>query len=269
MTAKPKRLWQKCAWVAVLVALYAGVAGFAYAVSDSMLFQPSYGSFREPVGAVRIKTADSELAALYLPNPTASHTLWYFHGNAEDLGDIEPKLQALRQMGYAVFAYDYPGYGLSTGRPSEAKIYAATQAALAYLRETHGIQPEQLVLYGRSLGGGPAVELATREPVAGLILDSAFMSAYRVITHWRLLPFDKFENLRKIKNVHCPVLVIHGTEDRVVEFAHGEKLFAAANEPKQKFWVQGAGHNNLTRTAGQGYWDALMAFRPKPVPAPK
>ncbi len=267
MQSLAKRLWRKYSWLAVLTGLYAGLAGFAYAVSDSMLFQPSYGSFREPAGGVRIKTKDGELSALYLPNPAAKYTLWYFHGNAEDLGDIEPKLAALRQLGYAVFAYDYPGYGLSTGSPSEAKIYESTQVALTWLRETHGIRSGQLVLYGRSLGGGPAVELATREPVAGLILDGAFMSAYRVMTHWKLLPFDKFENLRKIKRVRCPLLVIHGTEDRVVEFAHGEKLFAAANEPKQKFWVEFAGHNNLMTIAGQRYWDVMQAFMPKTEPA--
>jgi fermentation-respiration switch protein FrsA (DUF1100 family) len=252
-----------------LAGLYAAVAGIAHAMADSMLFQPSYGSFHEPTGGLRIKTKDGELSALYLPNPAAKYTLWYFHGNAEDLGDIQPKLEALRGMGYAVFAYDYPGYGLSTGTPSEKKIYESTQRALEYLRETHALRPEQLVLYGRSLGGGPAVELATREPVAGLILESAFMSAYRVMTRWRLLPFDKFENLRKIKNVHCPVLVMHGTEDRVVAFVHGEKLFAEANEPKQKFWVQGAGHNNLTTVAGPLYRDAVMAFKPSPIPASK
>jgi len=254
-----RAIWLR--WLLAALALYAAATAVAWVSSDGMLYQWRYGSFRAPDGGERIATpAGPELSVLYLPNLSARYTLWYFHGNAEDLGDIGPRLHALRNLGYAVFACDYPGYGLSGGHPSEPSINAATRTALAYLQAKHGVRPEQIVVYGRSMGGGPAVELATTEPVAGLILESAFLSVYRVMTHWPILPFDKFENLRKIPRVRCPVLMLHGRDDRVVPFYHGETLFAAIRAPKRHFWSETAGHNDLEATEGAAFWGALWEF---------
>ena len=100
------------------------------------------------------------------------------------------------------------------------------------------------------MGSGPAADLASRRPVAGLILESAFTSAFRVMTRVSVLPFDRFDNLQKIKKVHCPVLVIHGTQDSVINVVHGRELFAAANEPKQALWVDGANHNDVAVVGG-------------------
>jgi fermentation-respiration switch protein FrsA (DUF1100 family) len=122
------------------------------------------------------------------------------------------------------------------------------------------VQPNRIIAFGRSVGSGPACDLASRHPVAGVILESAFTSAFRVMTGVRVLPFDKFDNLRKIKSVRCPVLIIHGTEDSVISFSHGKKLFAAANEPKQAIWVQGANHNDVAFIGGTPYSDSLKAF---------
>lgn len=211
-------------------------------------------------GEEKIILESGDLSAVFLPNPSARYTLWYFHGNAEDLGDIEPRLRALRDLGFAVFAYDYPGYGRSGGRPSERSITQASRAALVHLRQVHGVTPERIVAYGRSLGGGPAIELAVNEPVAGLILQSAFTSVYRVMTRWPLLPFDKFENLRKIDRVRCPVLVMHGRDDEVVPFYHGEALFAAIRAPKAHLWSDRAGHNDFEWIEAEAYWSALRKF---------
>ncbi len=247
--------------VVVLATLYGLVAIGAFIVSDGMLFHPEYGSRAEPPGGFFLRDTDgTKLSVVYLPNPGARFTLWYFHGNGEDLGRLAPRMEALRQLGYAVFAVDYPGYGMSDGTPTEASLYASTETGLRYLREQLKITPTQLVLYGRSLGGGPAVELATREPVAGLVLESAFTSAYRVMTRWPLLPGDKFENLRKLPAVRCPVLVIHGRADGVIPFAHGEALFAAALGRKSHLWVDLAGHNDLLRWAGEDYGRAVREF---------
>jgi len=243
------------------VAVYVAIGLLANADAGGLLYQPQYGSFREVDGMRKIPGPDGgTLAVLYLPNPKARLTLWYFHGNAEDLGDIEPQLKRLHDAGFAVFAFDYPGYGLSDGHPSEKAIYAAARIARTYLRETLKVPAGQTLLYGRSLGGGPATQLATEERVAGLVLQSAFMSAYRVVTHWHLLPFDQFENLKKLPRVHCPVLVMHGRDDRVIPFYHGEALFAAAPEPKRCLWVDSAGHNDFVERAGDGYWQALRDF---------
>jgi fermentation-respiration switch protein FrsA (DUF1100 family) len=159
-----------------------------------------------------------------------------------------------------VFAYDYQGYGTSEGKPSERHAYADEDAAYNFLVHSMHIQPNRIIPFGRSVGGGPAADLASRRPVAGLILESAFTSAFRVITRVSVLPFDRFDNLRKIKSVHCPVLIIQGTRDSVINTSHGRELFAAANEPKQALWVQGADHNDVAFVGGARYSDSLKEF---------
>ncbi|HET7535955.1 MAG TPA: alpha/beta hydrolase, partial [Candidatus Didemnitutus sp.] len=118
----------------------------------------------------------------------------------------------------------------------------------------------RVILYGRSLGGGPATDLAAKEPVAGLVLESAFTSVFRVMTRWPLLPGDQFCNAKKLPSVKCPVLVMHGRLDEVIPFHHGETLLAAAPGKKSHLWVDGAGHNNLLAIAGDAYWQALLPF---------
>lgn len=252
-----------------LVGLPATVIGVGYVLLavtactmvDRALYYPNYGSRRAPEGLKKVRAADgTNIAVLHLPNPNARFTLWFCHGNAEDLGDLEPFFFALRDRGYAVFAFDYPGYGLSDGKPGEASLYEAARAARTYLRDTLHVPPERTLLFGRSLGGGVVVQLATEEHVAGLVLQSAFVSAFRVATRWRVLPFDQFENLKKIPRIRCPVLVMHGEQDEVIPFRHGKALFAAASEPKRSLWVAGARHNDFVSVAGRKYWDALREF---------
>ncbi|HNC25040.1 MAG TPA: alpha/beta hydrolase [Opitutaceae bacterium] len=262
MVRNQRLRWGLSRWLVTLaVAGYLALTAYAWLAADGMLYYPNYGSRQAPLGGEMIRLADgSELSALYLPNPAARYTIWYFHGNAEDLGGIAPRLHALHDLGFAVFAYDYPGYGLSSGHPSEARIYAASAAAWTTLTERYRVPPERIIVFGRSLGGGPAVDLAVRHPVAGLILQSTFMSVYRVMTRWRLLPFDQFENLRKIGRVRCPVLVMHGRMDEVIPFYHGEAIYAAAPAPKRSYWVDGAGHNDLEQAAGERYARELTEF---------
>jgi len=242
-------------------AVYAVLTLGACQLAPSLMFHPEYGQRREPAGEVTLAMPDgTNVRALYLPGAQAALTVWYFHGNAEDLGDIEPVLHRLHDAGFAVFAADYPGYGRSPGKPTEESVYAAARVARAYLRKELKVPAERTLIFGRSLGGGPAVQMATEERVAGLILSSAFTSAFRVMTRWRLLPGDPFQNLPKVGAVGCPVLVMHGREDRVVPFHHGEALFAAAPEPKRSLWVDLAGHNDFMEMAGDAYWKALREF---------
>lgn len=246
---------------AVVLVLYGLAALIAPRIADDMLFHPGYGSMAVPPGGFFIEQANGEkLSAVYLPNPAARFTLWYFHGNAETIADAMPRLQALHDFGFAVFAVDYPGYGRSEGWPSEASFYAASRTALEYLEKELKTPPQRLVLYGRSVGSGPAVEVAAHEDVKGLVLESAFTSAFRTMTRWRLLPNDRFENLRKIPNVRCPVLIMQGRDDRVVPFYHGEALLAAVPGRKSHLWVDLAGHNDVLEYAGENYWNALREF---------
>jgi hypothetical protein len=173
---------------------------------------------------------------------------------------IRPILETLTTTGAAVFAYDYQGYGTSDGHPSEQGAYADINAAYTYLTEELAIAPERIIIHGRSVGGGPSVDLASREPVGGLIIESSFTSAFRTVLPIPLLPFDKFHNLSKLEQVDCPVLIIHGTEDRTIPLWHGERLFERAPEPKTFFPVAGAGHNDLVDVAGDRYVQAIQEF---------
>ncbi len=246
-----------------LVFIYAWLALFIYLFSDRIIFwgQGRRSSYKDGAEILKIETKDGgTISAFYLSEPNSEFTILYSHGNAEDIGDIRAVLEAFRDNGFSVLAYDYRGYGTSKGRPSEKTIYEDAEAAYGYLVGKLGCPPDQIIALGRSLGGAAAMHLACRKKLAGLILESSFITAFRVVTHVPLLPFDKFRNIDKIKEVHCPILVIHGKDDLIVPFWHGEKLFEAANGPKCKFWVDGAGHNDLFWVASTRYWDVIKEF---------
>ncbi len=241
--------------------IYSLVGLWAYFFSDRLIFLPPAPSYTHTPDFLKLSTANAvEITALYLPHPQAQYTILYSHGNAEDLGEIRFRLEELRDLGFSVFAYDYPGYGSSGGRPSEKAAYQAINAAYDYLTQQLNILPNQIIIYGRSVGGGPSVDLASRQEVGGLVIESSFTTIFRVVTRIPIYPFDKFSNLTKIKAVGCPVLVMHGTADRVIPFSHGQKLYQSANEPKMAFWVEGAGHTNLLQVAGERYVQTLKEF---------
>ena len=229
--------------------------------SDSLIFQPHPSSYQDNAGILKLTTRKGKkISAMYLPNPTARFALLVSHGNAEDLGDDRFWLEDLRQIGFSVLAYDYEGYGTSGGQPSEQAAYDDEDAAYDYLTSILHIAPDHVIIFGRSVGSGPAVHLAARRSVAGLILQSPFVSAFRVLTRIQLLPYDKFPNSKDIRNVHCPVLIIHGDSDTVIPPWHGRKLFALANEPKRFVPVPGADHNDLDAVAGKTYAAILQEF---------
>jgi fermentation-respiration switch protein FrsA (DUF1100 family) len=245
----------------VIAIVYVVAAAGLWLLGNRLMFQPPTASYRGDLpGLVRIPVGDETLAAVWLPNPAARFTVLYSHGNAEDVGDDLPILRALHDRGFAVLAYDYRGYGLSTGRPSERNAYADEAAAFAWLTREMAVPPGRIIVHGRSLGGGPAAELVSREPVAGLVLESTFTSAHSVSPLGRLFPFDRFRSARRLPDVRAPVLVIHGTADEVIPIAVGRRLLELAREPKEALWVDGAGHNDLIDVAGERYWRALERF---------
>jgi fermentation-respiration switch protein FrsA (DUF1100 family) len=197
---------------------------------------------------------------VYLPNPTARFTLLVSHGNAEDLGDIRDWLDDMRQAGFSVLAYDYQGYGTSKGKPTEQAAYDDESAAYDFLALKLATPPDQIIIFGRSVGTGPAVQLATRRPAAGLVLQSPFLSAFRVLTRAPILPFDRFPNYKRIVHVHCPVLIMHGTSDSVIGIWHGRRLFELANQPKEFVAVPGADHNDVSPAVTRIYNQALVKF---------
>jgi len=248
--------------LAVLALLYLLMAAHAYFFADGFVFQPPPPSYRDSGTILKIPVGNrSAISALYLLDPAADYTILYSHGNAEDLGDIRGMVARYPERGFSIMAYDYRGYGTSAGAPSEEAARADIEAVYDRLILKNRVRPDRIILYGRSVGGGPSVDLAARRPVAGLILESTFVSIFRVMTRIPVFPFDKFDNQRKIGRIACPVLVIHGTKDEVIPFWHGEKLFRQAREPKLMLKVEGADHNNLREIAGEEYWKALDRFR--------
>ncbi len=234
---------------------------FALACSDRILFQPQPSSYGDADDIIKIEMSDGQpISAIYLNNPEAEYTVLFSHGNAEDLGNLRGFLTMYHDLGFSVLSYDYPGYGTSPGRPTTGNAYMAADAALKHLVKKQGVNLDQIIIHGRSVGAGPAIYLAHTNDVAGLIIESAFVSAYRVLTRIPILPFDKFKNIDIIDKVDCLVLVIHGKKDRTIPFWHGKKLFKKAKEPKSCCWLDGASHNYIPEEAGMAYLSAISKF---------
>ncbi|MBL4575757.1 MAG: alpha/beta hydrolase [Opitutaceae bacterium] len=245
----------------VLVAAYGFLLLYALIHGAAFVFEPPVPSYRDGEALIKVKGADGVLlSALFLKNPESRYTFFYFHGNGEDLGDCLSTMEMMRAKGYSVFSFDYRGYGTTPGVPQEANVYADAASALEYLTTKEGVDLGSIILYGRSLGSGPAVEMGTRYQVGGVILEGGFISSFQVVTCFPLIPFDFFKNLKKIGRLDCPLLIIHAEKDKVVGFKHGEKLYERAKEPKFFYSVSEAGHNDLIERAGGLYWKVLEDF---------
>ncbi len=189
------------------------------------------------------------------------------HGNAGNLSGRRTKISVLNQLPAYVFMFDYRGYGKSAGSPNEKGLYQDVRAAWD-LMVARGFRPERIIVHGTSLGGGPAVDLAVNVRPAALVTESTFTSVpdmaaavYPFVP--RFLVRTKFDNLRKIPAVTCPKLIIHGTADRVVPYPMAEQLFAAANEPKTLYRVEGGSHDD-TYLAGSEYLEHIRALMKTP-----
>jgi fermentation-respiration switch protein FrsA (DUF1100 family) len=244
-----------------LGAVYGTLLSIGLFLSNAIMFQPGPASYADSADIIKLDSADgSIISARFLENPAADYTILFSHGNAEDLGDLLGLAEEFRQHGFSIMTYDYSGYGTSSGRPSEQVVFGNVEAAFDYLVNKKGVKPERIIAWGRSVGSGPSVHLAATRRIGGLVLESAFTSAFRVVTRVRLLPFDRFDNLRSLKMITCPVLVLHGEEDAIIPFRHGEKLYQSAAGIKANLWVERAGHNDLVQVAGARYWDSAHQF---------
>jgi len=235
---------------------------YAYFFADSHIFFPPKTTFQDNNEIIKIPSKNGAfISAVYLPNPHATYTILISHGNAEDLTTMRQFLETFQRQGYAVFAYDYQGYGASQGKPTEKNSYADEMAAYEYLTKQLKIDPQHIIAYGRSLGAALAIDLAAKEPIGGLIIESAFTSAFRVVFPFPLFLFDKYNNLEKIKKITSPILFIHGTRDTVIPFSHSEKLYKAAlANSKILYVVPGGGHNDIVQIAGSQYWEKIKKF---------
>ena len=239
---------------------------------NSMMFHPVKGGYNATTrGYVDIGTNGVKVAAIvYGPEHGSSPSrelrrgrkaIIRCHGNAEDAKGTLWALKELANYGYTVASVDYPGYGLSDGSPDEKGCYRNVHRLYDWLIEKRGFKPEEIIIDGFSIGTGPATELAATRPCGGLILEAPFLSAPRVVTRVRLLPVDPFPNLKRIGDVKCRVMMIHGTNDSIIPYSQGEALFKLANEPKRFVTVDDGDHNTLVDDMGfDNYFELIKEF---------
>ena len=195
----------------------------------------------------------------------SQRVLLYFHGNA---GNISHRLYSIREwndLGLSVFIIDYRGYGQSEGKPTEQGLYRDGEAAWQYLTGERGLAPEDIIVFGRSLGGSVAAWLASREQPAALIVESSFTSVPDIGQEaypWlpvRWLTRFKHATRDEIGKANSPVLVVHSRDDEIIPFHHGEAIYAAANEPKRFLEIRG-GHNDGHAVSATTYRDGMLEF---------
>ncbi|XP_061819854.1 alpha/beta hydrolase domain-containing protein 17C [Nerophis lumbriciformis] len=193
--------------------------------------------------------------------PNSRYTLLFSHGNAVDLGQMCSFYIGLgSRINCNVFSYDYSGYGISSGKPSESNLYADIEAAWQVLTNKYRVPPENIILYGQSIGTVPTIDLASRHECAAVILHSPLMSGLRVAfpATRKTYCFDAFPSIDKVSKVTSPVLVIHGTEDEVIDFSHGLAMYERCPRAVEPLWVEGAGHNDIELYAQ--YLERLKRF---------
>lgn len=214
---------------------------------------------------VYLETKDNiKINAWFIPYTNAKYTILFYHGNAGNIGHRLDKINLLHQIGTNIFIIDYRGFGRSQGRPSEHGIYIDAQAAYDYLVNTRRIQPEDIILYGESLGGAAAVDLASKIKIRALIVEGTFSRGQDMAK--RMYPFlpsilfsRKFDSLKKIKEVKAPKLFIHSKDDEIVPLNLAKKLFNVAPEPK--YFVEMSGGHNEGFLDSQGkYTSSITSF---------
>jgi fermentation-respiration switch protein FrsA (DUF1100 family) len=240
---------------------------------NRLLYLPSRRIVQTPAAAglrfadVVFRSDDGErLHGWWVPAraPATGHVL-LCHGNAGNVGDRLPHLALLSAAGFDVLAFDYRGYGRSSGRPSERGTYSDARAARDALLRQNGVDGARVLYLGESLGGAVALALALDQPPAGLILQSTFTSVRDMARlHYAFIPRalvpDAHPSLRLIRRLRAPLLVVHGARDRIVPLMHGEELFEAAPEPKRIEVFADAAHNDLIERAGARWINAIRAW---------
>ena len=246
-------------------------------VVEDLIFQPEPGVALRPADLgvpgeeVFLVAEDGvRIHGFWLPSEGASRALLFLHGNAGNASHRLPNAARLAALGSHVLLLDYRGYGLSEGRPSEDGVYADARAGLAHLTE-RGIDEERTVLFGRSLGGAVAVDLARDRPLAGVILESTFSSVPDVVrSHYGVvlapLAGRRFDSIAKIPELRSPLLFFHGDRDEIVDPALGRRLFDAAPEPKAFESLAGAGHNDTVEVGGDAYFERIRSFLEEVAP---
>lgn len=247
--------------LAALAALYAGLLIFALFFSESVIFHKVTTSYELSDDIVFLELPDGvKVAARKLaPEGGAKICVIYSHGNGEDLGRIAETVEGYRARGFAVLAYEYPGYGLSGGKASVAGMEAAADAAWNYAAKNMGYAPENIALAGYSLGSYPACLTASKHPDARcIVLIGGLSHGVKSILPWNMVPWKILPNADLLCNSRVPVLMLHGTRDMVVPPRNARENFSKAGGRKKLVWFKGYGHYHLPEDPL--YWKEVVPF---------
>ena len=258
-------------WGLTVGCVFGSLAGLLFYFGNRALYHPSkypegdWGAQRS-LGAedAWMEASDGvRIHGWWVARPGSRFATLFLHGNAGNITDREPRIREIVAAGSSVLMLDYRGYGKSSGRPSEQGLYRDSEAGFIYLLGK-GFRPQQIILQGESLGTAVAVDLASRRPCAGLILEAPFTAASDVadivIPYIGPMVVRSFNSVPKIRWIRVPKLFLHGDRDEVVPLRLGQELFAAAQGIKTFWVIPGAGHNNIVQVAGPEYREHLTAF---------
>ena len=230
----------------ILIFSYGCIAAMAYFFSDNLIFPYKECSYSPSLPGIILLEADDQtsVAARHWKKNGSKTLVILFHGNFEDLGQLDHIAKSIMNLGFSVLSMDYRGYGLSEGMPNEKNCYSD---ARLLLQQAHnmGYRDNEIILWGRSLGSGPATQLATEINARALVLESPFVTAFRTLTQIPVLPFDKFNNLSKIHKVTSPLLIFHGKRDSIIPAWHSSRLIEKHSGKNTLCLVANAGHNDL------------------------
>ena len=261
-------------FILVVVASYGLLIVAVYLMQGRMLYLPNVAGRTltvTPINAgmdyhdVSIETADGVTLHGWFIAGRRSQVLLFFHGNA---GNISHRLESIRQfrsLGLSVLIIDYRGYGQSGGKTTEEGIYRDAEAAWRYLTEDRGMASSDIVIFGRSLGASVAARLAAQQQPLALIVESSFTSVPDIAQElYPWLParrLSRFSHATRdyVREVRCPILVVHSRDDEIIPFHHGEKIFASANEPRSFLALRG-GHNDAFLRDERSYIEGLGSF---------
>ena len=261
-------------WVGIgtVIFIYAAVCIYIYFAQDKLFYYPTKGMAVDPAELgfeyeeifLNVGESDS-ICVWFFPqdiNYLKHKTILFCHGNAGNLSYRMETIAFLKKLGVNVLLFDYRGFWKSSGKSSELNTYEDAMACYNWLVDVKGVKPENIIIFGRSLGGAVAIELATKEDCAGLIVESSFTSAAAIGSHAfpmfpiKLLAKYKYDSINKIKDVNCPILITHSSEDDMIPFRMGQMLFEQAREPKQFFTLSG-GHNQRLYFSNPEYFEAM------------
>lgn len=262
-----RRLLGKWSWKRPFISLlwiYFLLALIAYFFGAKLLFRPPESGYTMDNTRYYVmeKQTTAKIGYTWLQPPNDKAPVIFFsHGNAEDLSAYDWIFDQWQQSGCGVFAYDYPGYGISEDAPTEASVNESAEAAWNHLRDTLGVSAERVIIVGRSVGCGSSLALAQKQDHAGLILISPFRSAFQSVTRVPIFFGDMFPNEQVITSIHTPLLIIHGENDRVIPCSQGRALFdLSPSENKTWLLLPNCGHNDIFNVHFDELWEKMTEF---------